>query len=166
MGRTASAILALTVVLTGCGTSSGSPGATTSGEQTGDRISVAQVYEGIEFYPACGNETVELEGTTWYQLLPEEQINVNKSLYRSDITDSTAHLLGAPLSDLVLALGAGGRGMPAASRFGLPAVPNPGKGDDVGTVTVFADGMGYFESDSGDLSTWLTTDERNYGWVC
>ena len=34
---------------------------------------VVQVYKDVEFYPACGNEVLDLDGTTWYQLLPEEQ---------------------------------------------------------------------------------------------
>jgi hypothetical protein len=33
-------------------------------------------------------------------------------------------------------------------------------------VTVFSDGLALFESYSGDLTTWLTTEEGTYSWVC
>jgi hypothetical protein len=48
----------------------------------------------------------------------------------------------------------------------VPAVVAPGPGDDIGDVTVFADGLALFESDSGDLTTWLTREQRTYNWVC
>jgi hypothetical protein len=38
-------------------------------------------------------------------------------------------------------------------------VVDPGPGDDIGTLTVWADGVARWESDSGNLATWLVDDE-------
>ena len=49
---------------------------------------------------------------------------------------------------------------------GLARVMEPGPGDDVGTLVIWADGVARFVSDSGDLTAWMVTDEITYDWVC
>ena len=56
--------LAFGVAIYGC-SSDGSRGAVT---QT-TPVEVAGVYEGVEFYPACGNETLRHQGVTWYPVV-------------------------------------------------------------------------------------------------
>ena len=45
-------------------------------------------------------------------------------------------------------------------------VPAPGPGDDVGTLVVWADGVGRWTSDSGDIDVWVVDEELTYNWVC
>ena len=104
-------------------------------------------YPGVAFYPACGNEILEYEGSTWYPLLPDDQKPAP-----TDLAQPTAQALGA----------SGGRGISTSVHF----VVAPGPGDDTGTLTIFDDGTAYWVSDNGDLDTWLTTDEITYDWVC
>jgi hypothetical protein len=104
-------------------------------------VEVTAVYEGIEFYPGCGNETLRWEGTTWYQV------------QQSDFPEEYAAVVGVD------------RVMPESVQGFAKVVP-PGPGDDVGTLTVWADGVARFVSDSGDLSTWMVDDELTYDWVC
>lgn len=148
---------AAVLALMGCGdtgTSSGAgatpTGTTASPVETTDpvELSVLQVVEDVRFYPACGNEVVEVDGVTWYQLLPEER----DGLDRTHVPDASAAGLPAALADVV----------PAA----LLAIPAPGPGDDVGTLWIFSDGLAFWEADSGTLRAWLTQEERTYDWVC
>ncbi len=153
--------MSVTVVLVGgCGDVSGEavPGGSNAPG------TVVQVYEDVAFYPACGNEVLDLDGTTWYQLLPEEQRALREHPDDEDSMGPASPKAfmtardSAPLSQepqLTLSRGTN-----------VPAVVAPGPGDDIGDVTVFADGLAFFESDSGDLTTWLTQDKRTYNWVC
>lgn len=125
---------------------------------------VAQVHEDVAFYPACGNEVLDLNGTTWYQLLPDEQRaprrypdDENSMGPASPATFTTVRSALRPSQEPKMTLT---RGIKA------PAVVAPGPGDDVGDVTVFTDGLALFESDSGDLTTWLTREQRTYNWEC
>lgn len=148
------------LLLGGCGDVSGEilPGGSAAPETVG------QVYEDVEFYPACGNEVLDLDGTTWYQLLPEEQRALpedpgdKNSLGPASPDPFTAVQSFAPLSQ--------GPKITLVRGINVPAVVAPGPGDDIGDVTVFADGLALFESDSGDLTTWLTRQQRTYNWVC
>lgn len=95
---------------------------------------------GVAFYPACGNETLRFEGVTYYQFTP------------SNTEDFT------PPARAVAPHG--------KSRGLLPQVPAPGPGEDLGTLTRYEGGFAYWVSDNGRLSTWLTTQEIIYNWVC
>ena len=56
---------------------------------------------------------------------------------------------------------------PADARFrSFVRVPNPGPGDDVGTLVVWADGVARWVSDSGKIDVWMIDDEITYMWVC
>lgn len=143
--RTAGAavtVWASVLVVAGCGTAtSGDPPA---GPRSG--VTVREVHADVPFYPACGNEVLELDGTTWYQL------------YRDERRALDAELDGGTAG--------GAQALMVVTDVSAPRVVAPGPGDDVGDVTVFSDGFARFESDSGDLSTWLTTEVRTYNWVC
>lgn len=155
------ATMSVTVLLVaGCGDVSGeaAPGGSSAPG------TVVQVYEDVVFYPACGNEVLDLDGTTWYQLLPGEQRALREDADDEDSVGPAAPKAfvavhsSAPLSQ--------GPQLTLSRGINVPAVVAPGPGDDIGDVTVFADGLALFESDSGDLTTWLTQDKRTYNWVC
>lgn len=125
---------------------------------------VVQVHEDVAFYPACGNEVLDLYGTTWYQLLPEEQRPMPDDL---DYENSIAPASPGTFTMVRSALRPSQEpSMSLTHGRNVPAVVAPGPGDDVGDVTVFTDGLALFESDSGDLTTWLTLEERTCNWVC
>jgi hypothetical protein len=112
---------------------------------------VIQIVEDVEFYPACGNETLMHAGTTWYPFT------------RADGTD-------APDPSALGREGSGDRASAAWARASavraVPAVVAPGPGDDVGTLVEYEGGFAHWVSDSGELRTWLTTTEITYAWVC
>lgn len=113
-----------------------------SGSATAE-ATIVDVFEGVEFYPACGNETLSHQGVVWHQ--------VNEADY-PEIHDRAVN---------------GFRENPPGSVRGFaPRVAEPGPGDDIGTLVVWSDGVAYFASDSGDLTAWLVTDELAYDWVC
>ncbi|WP_062210686.1 hypothetical protein [Demequina oxidasica] len=118
--------------LTGCA----SGAASSPGEQQ-------QVVEGVEYYPACGNETLTFDGMTWYQFDPDNTEN-----FPTPVAFAAADLPGL--------------GMSRSTK----AVVAPGPGDDTGTLVVYDGGYAYFRSDSGDFTTWLTTDKIDYNFVC
>jgi hypothetical protein len=104
---------------------------------------LVETYGEVEYYPACGNELVEFEGTTWYPFKPT--------------TDWPEPIFDGPTAS-ALALPSGGKG--------IAMVAAPGPGDDVGTLLVFDNGIAYFMSDSMNIHTWLTTRHITYNWVC
>ena len=104
---------------------------------------VAAVYERVEYYGACGNETVTVEGVTYYPILNEDLEQVELDRYP---------LVGAVLG-IVGSLGV------------APQVAPPGPGDDIGDMIVYTDGTARFESDSGWV-IWLTDQEQTYTWEC
>jgi hypothetical protein len=102
-------------------------------------IEVADIHTGVEYYGACGNETVVVEGTTFYPLLPDDLDDLDETRYPLEMVDP--------------------------GQSGLMRVVQPGPGDDVGTMIVYADGTARFQSDSGRV-VWLTDQEQQYDWVC
>lgn len=122
-------------LLAGCGGGAAGP--------TGP-VEVAEVVERVDYYYACGNEVLELaDGRAFYPLERQDQVDPDD-------------YLGAPVAehpDLVLAAGL------------VLAVAEPGPGDDVGTLTIYDDGMAHYVSDSG-IEAWLDTEVREYGWEC
>jgi hypothetical protein len=102
-------------------------------------IEIVAVHPDVEYYGACGNETVDVDGTTYYPLLDDELDALDESLYPLEQVDP--------------------------GQSGLTRVVAPGPGDDVGTMIVYRDGIARFESQSGRV-LWLTDQERTYNWVC
>jgi hypothetical protein len=107
-----------------------------------DDIRTPSVVDDVEYYGACGNETLVVGSSTFYPLLPDER----------DALDNAKYPLNRP-NGLVSGIGGG-----------LRVVP-PGPGDDIGTLTVYNDGIARFQSDSG-RTIWLSTDQRTYDWDC
>lgn len=115
-----------------------------------ETVEIVGVYEGAEFYPACGNETLDHQGVTWYTLVNAADGLVDPAFReRADV-----------------ALSADREPSPVMGRQGLVRVVSPGPGDDVGTLVVWADGVARWVSDSGDLDVWLIDEELTYNWVC
>lgn len=130
----------------------------------------------VEFYPACGNETLTIDGTTWYQYdpanideFPNPQRNIEAWISQGfgdavegpDIdTDADA---AAALPDALLS-GGGGGGL--AMTRPVPAVVAPEPGDSVGVLVEYSGDIAYWESSNQKLAAWLTTTEIEYNWVC
>ena len=107
----------------------------------------------VIYYPACGNEVLEYDGTTWY---PIQRPDWEAPIFDDPTESPTATASGA-------SGGAGGHGL-GTSRAHVVAAPGPG--DDRGTLVIYDNGVAYFMSDSGDIATWLTTAPQTYNWVC
>ncbi|WNM24704.1 hypothetical protein [Demequina capsici] len=138
-----------TLLLAGCADSPPmAPGAT---QDHGVPGAVVSVETGVLYYPACGNEVL-WDGAAWYPFSPS-----NLDEYPSDPIPAWAHASGRPDA-------ASDSGVSAVAY--VPAVVAPGPGDDKGTLVTYAGALAYWESNSGDLSTWLTRHEITYGWVC
>lgn len=101
---------------------------------------IVDVLADVEYYGACGNETVTVGGATWYPLHGEAR----------DLVRGEARPVAEP------------RGI---KGFAAPRVAPPGPGDDIGTLIVYGDGIARFESESGWI-IWLTDVEQTYGWEC
>ncbi len=139
--------LAGLLLLAACGDPGAAPGDTVPADPAvaativpgAPGVDIAAVYERVEYYGACGNETVTVEGVTYYPVLGEDlpEIEVGRS-----------PLVGAMLG-IVGRLGA------------APQVAPPGPGDDIGDMIVYTDGIARFESDSGWV-IWLTDQEQTY----
>ncbi len=113
-------------------------------------VAIVGVYEAVEFYPACGNETLEHLGVTWSPIA-----NVG---FRP--TDPTLQ----EKIDAVLARER--EPSPVSGIRGLVRVVAPGPGDDRGTLVVWADGVARWVSESGELDVWMIDEEISYNWVC
>lgn len=48
----------------------------------------------------------------------------------------------------------------------LLTVAPPEPGEDLGTLTVYSDGYARFVSDNGAFDVWLTSEPRDYNFVC
>ena len=106
---------------------------------------VVEVYDGVDFYPACGNEQLSHDGTTWYQVQQNEYPEIYERVTNGNREDPPETV---------------------AVRGFAPRVVAPGPGDNVGTLVVWSDGVAYFVSDSGDLTAWMVDDELTYPWEC
>lgn len=115
-----------------------------------DPVPIAGVYEAIDFYPACGNETLDHRGVTWFPVVAAGGEPLVPALQ--------------PRVDKILAVD---REMsPVTGVHGIVRVVEPGPGDDIGTLVVWEDGVARWVSDSRDLDVWMIDDEIRYMWVC
>ena len=112
------------------------------GPGSGENTEAIETMQSVEYYYACGNEVLELpDGRHFYPFI--EQDRVDEDAY-----------LGAPSASPRILMAAA-----------VLAVPAPGPGDDVGTLTIYEDGTARFVSDSG-TEAWLTDEEQTYNWEC
>ncbi|MFV0634590.1 hypothetical protein [Demequina sp.] len=107
-----------------------------------------RVVRDVTYYPACGNEVLDFEGTEYFPYTP-----AGLATFPDPATAA------APLELDGAALG-------FARASALRAVVAPEEGDDTGTLTIYQGGHAYWVSDNGELDTWLTTTELVYQWVC
>lgn len=114
-------------------------------------------YDGVPFYPACGNETLAYEGKVWFSFRPENPADFPIA---AGVAADEASAAGTGTSGVAAASAPGG----ASTSIGMVIAPGPG--DDMGTLTVYENGFAYWVSDSGDLDTWLTNTKIEYLWVC
>lgn len=138
---------ALVAALAGCGidrdswnpeVDHGTPGA------------VHATYAHVSYYPACGNEVLTFQDTSWYPV----DLSQDSDFVPPTQTGEASALDAPALGDAKV----------AADPVG--AVVAPGPGDDMGTLTVFENGYAYWSSDSGKLARWLTDKEQQYNFVC
>ncbi len=113
-------------------------------------VEITAVYEEVEFYPACGNETLTHRGVVWHPV-------VHVGLEPMDAAF-------APLVAEVLAVER--EPSPVGRPRGLARVAPPGPGDDAGTLVVWADGVARWVSKSGDLDVLMIDDTVTYNWIC
>jgi hypothetical protein len=143
-------VVSCSIAFAGCGIDDEAPVANQSeATVTTTPVEIVGVYEAVEFYPACGNETLQHQGVAWYPLKPGG----------IEVLDADIQ----PLLDEVLAVER--EDSPVASVRGLRVVA-PGPGDAIGTLVVWADGVARWVSDSRDLDVWMIDDPIRYNWVC
>jgi hypothetical protein len=144
--------LVIACVAVGWACDSKDPQTADTGGTTSSRTPVAlvAVYEDVAFYPACGNETLHHQGVAWYPI-----VQVGFQPMAPELQD---------LGDAVLAVER--ERWTSRDPQGLARVGIPGPGDDVGTMAVWADGVGRWASDSGRLDVWMVDDKVEYSWVC
>lgn len=112
-------------------------------------VEVIGVYDGVGFYPACGNEQLLHDDVRWYTLANTAYPPIDEQLHA--------------VLDEVLAVDR--EPMPSGPQ-GITRVVEPGPGDDVGTLVVWSDGVARWVSDSGLLDVWLVKSPLRYNWVC
>ncbi|PKQ18945.1 MAG: hypothetical protein CVT68_00855 [Actinobacteria bacterium HGW-Actinobacteria-8] len=159
VGAAVAFAVGMLIGIAGCATPDGSPGPVPGPGvrielgSPGDQIAT---YDGVRFYPACGNETLGFDGRLWFPFTPANPEDFPTPGAAAD--DAAATASGFTRS------GAGSGQGTASTSVGMVIAPGPG--DDVGTLTVYEGGFAYWVSDSGDVDTWLTTTKIEYNWVC
>lgn len=141
---------AVVLALAGCTAAGAEPHTWGSSYDYGTPGAVAGSYASVGYYPACHNEALSFNGHRWFPFEP-----ANVAALPADPLGA-APPPSAAADAAALAVGAGPVG----------AVGGPGPGDDVGTLVIYENGLAYWESDSGDLKTWLTNHEIEYNWAC
>ncbi len=152
-------VLAGALALAGCAALGGSPGPVPGIDgrmdlgSPGDKIGT---YDGVRFYPACGNETLAYEGKVWFPFRPANPEDFPMAGAVADDATAAAHGL----------TGSGAAAGPGTVTASVGMVVAPGPGDDVGTLTVYERDFAHWVSESGYLVTWRTNTKIEYGWAC
>lgn len=132
------------LTLAGCASSEARPVEWDGTYDFGVPGAVESTLQNVEYYPACGNEILTVDGMTWYPFTPE-----NPDEYPDPALDILPVIDGLPNK---------------GSSVGMVLPPDPG--DDVGTLVIYGNDLAYWLSDSRSLDTWLTASEVEYNWVC
>ncbi len=117
---------------------------TTTAQAPAESVEIVEVIDDVAYYPGCENEPVDVAGTTWYPV--SEWGNERTAALFAEITSVP-------------------RREPSVVRGYAPRIPEPGPGDDIGTLVVYADGIARYETESGRVQ-WLTTQTLTYDWAC
>jgi hypothetical protein len=117
---------------------------------TAGLVPIVAVSEDVRFYPACGNETLEIHGVTWYPIVHVgyEPFDDSMQAYLDDVNSREREP------------------SPVVGVRGFARVAPPGPGDDVGTLVVWADGVARWVSHSGELDVVMVDVPITYNWVC
>jgi hypothetical protein len=144
-------LIAICSVLVSCGDDRDTtePTLATEAPTTGV-VPIVGVYESVDFYPACGTETLDHLGTTWFPIR-----SLDRDTLDSELQAEVDKVLAVPRVE-----------SPVAGVQGFARVVAPGPGDDTGTLVVWADGVARWVSDSRHLDEWMIDDEVTFGWVC
>lgn len=156
--RSAALLIACSIAVGACGSDEQPSAATLPTETIADPattvgatpVEVVDVYESVQFYPACGNEVLRHGDATWYTL-----VHVGNSPVDEDLQSRVDDVLAVEREDAS-----------DVGPQGFARVAPPGPGDDIGTLAVWADGVARWTSESGDLDVWMVDDEITYNWVC
>ncbi|WP_144276243.1 hypothetical protein [Demequina sp. NBRC 110053] len=146
------------VVLAGCAAAGNGPAGPIDWDEEldlGTPGEVVHTVAGVEYYPACGNETLIAGDTTYYPFTPANTWDFPQS-------EASGVALSAIPGDANLGFARASALRPSHLR----TVVAPEPGDDTGTLVVYANGFAHWSSDNGELATWLTTTEIEYAWVC
>ena len=145
------AVLAVVVTDPGATVSSPAPFPSHATVQSPAPVEIVGVYEDVKAYPACGNETLDHDGVTWYPVM-----RLGYQPFDSSLQARADEILAVDRVD------------PPSARLQAFArrVPSPGPGDDIGTLVVWVDGVARWVSDSGKLDVWMIDDEITYTWEC
>jgi hypothetical protein len=151
VGLWAHGVIIFSIAFAGCGTDDEAPATNQSGI-TGavTPVGIVGVYEATEFYPACGNETLDHQGVTWFPL-----VRMGFNPVDPNLQDRIDEVLSSEREE-----------SPVAGVHGFARVVAPGPGDDIGTLVVWADGVARWVSDSGNLDVWMIDDSIRYTWDC
>lgn len=96
---------------------------------------VAVIDDVDDFYPACGNVTLEHDGTTWYTL-----VHVGWEPADPALQDRVDAVVATERDEAPTA---------SSPAHGFAQVAPPGPGDDIGTLVIWKDGVARWTSDSG-----------------
>ena len=113
-------------------------------------VAIVGAYESVEFYPACGSETLDHLGVTWYQLLHSG----NQAMYPA-LQERFDEAMRIERDE-----------SPVRSIAGFVRVPAPSPGDDIGTLVVWADGVSRWVSNNGQLDVWMADEKIVNPWPC
>ncbi|WP_144268089.1 hypothetical protein [Demequina sp. NBRC 110055] len=128
---------------------------------------VERLITDFTYYPACGNETLSVDGETWYPYRPANaaELPTSDPAPEPGQTDGAADADAATASAVWNAVvGAGAADVTPV--VAAPAVVAPEPGQDEGVLAIYEGGLAHWTSNFGDLDTWLTSTPLDYAWVC
>lgn len=158
-------LVVIAVTLSAC--APGSEGAGKATPITADgRLDMGSPGEAIEqvsdltYYPACANEPLAYDGTTWYPFTP-----VNVADFPTSDPAPAAQSAADGEASVASAAWTAVSGVGTSAAL-APAVAPPEPDQDTGVLTIYEGGLAHWASTLGDLDTWLTDTVLEYQWAC
>lgn len=119
--------------------------------------------ERVDYWAACGDIPLDLDGVRYYPLIPEDH-EAGELDQHEALLDEPEHLSAPTPPDP--ATDSSAADVPATVvAAGISGLAPPEPEDEVGTATVFSDDIVHFISDSGQ-QLWLSPEPREYLWDC